>query len=48
MIRRDMAPEAKIIARTSGGAVQAVQCYDRIEGQRGQLERNNAALAERE
>ena len=37
-------PEAKIASRTSGGVVQAIECYDQIGGQRGQMEGLNDAL----
>ena len=37
-------PEAKIASRTSGGVVQAIECYDQIGGQRAQMERMNIAL----
>lgn len=68
----ELAPDAKILARTSGAVVQAIvswefrfsvlegereretiadvlecalqQCYDRIGGQRWEMEKNNAAL----
>ncbi|GAA6008147.1 hypothetical protein JCM10207_007045 [Rhodosporidiobolus poonsookiae] len=39
-----LAPRAKTFVRGSAGVVQAIQCYDRIGGQRFQLEANNAAL----
>ena len=37
-------PEAKIASRTSGGVVQAIECYDQIGGQRGQMEGLNDGL----
>ncbi|GAA5936252.1 hypothetical protein JCM10213_004721 [Rhodosporidiobolus nylandii] len=39
-----LAPDAKTYIRGSAGVVQAIQCYDRIGGQRFQLEAHNAAL----
>ncbi|GAA5832595.1 hypothetical protein JCM11251_001380 [Rhodosporidiobolus azoricus] len=39
-----LAPEAKIVARTSAGAVQAIACYDLWRIQRRILEPANAAL----
>ncbi|GAA5890119.1 hypothetical protein JCM6882_009232 [Rhodosporidiobolus microsporus] len=39
-----VAPEAKIVARTSAGAVQAIACYDLWRIQRRILEPANAAL----
>ncbi|GAA5825876.1 hypothetical protein JCM5353_004533 [Sporobolomyces roseus] len=41
---QELAPKAQTVIRGSAGVVQAIQCYDRIAGQRFQLEPHNAAL----
>ncbi|GAA6060576.1 hypothetical protein JCM10212_006811 [Sporobolomyces blumeae] len=41
---KELAPKANTVVRGSAAVVQAIQCYDRIGGQRFQLEPNNAAL----
>lgn len=42
-----LAPNAEIVARSSAGVVQAIQCYDRIGGQRDQMEGMNRELRKR-